>query len=178
MKKIEPQCLPDIKQIQSFADADKVLLAIAKIESAVQEKEATLNAELQKLRAVFELQTAEQTQMKEMLSAQLEKFVIANKNEFEKERSREMMHGIIGLRRSTPKIAMLNRKYNSNTVLKLLKKVKWGKPLLRTKEEIDKEKLLAAHAGKQLNDEKLAAVGLKVDATENFFYNINWDTLQ
>lgn len=176
-KIMDARMMPDIKPINTYDEADRALLELGKIDAALTEKESALNAEIQSLRERYELQTAELRQCKAMLESTLEKFVLSNKNEFESTRSRELMHGIIGLRWSPPKIAILNRKYNLKTALELLKKVKWGKQYIRTKEEVDKDALLAARAANDIDDSKLAAVGLKIDSTENFYYQINWDSI-
>jgi phage host-nuclease inhibitor protein Gam len=167
----------DLKPITIYDDADNALLSLAKIDAYLQSKEAELNEKLQHIRASFDLETSSQKQMKAMLEMNLETFVMKNKGEFEKSRSREMTHGAIGLRRTPPKIAILNHKYNMKTVLELMRGIKWAKPFVRTKEEPDKEALLAAIAKKEITDAKLASVGLKVDSSENFFYEIKWESI-
>ncbi len=173
--KIDPRVMPDMKQIVTFDDANQTLLELGKIEATLQDKEAELNGKIQELRDKFDLATAEHVQIKEMLSAQLEKFALNNKNEFEKERSRELLHGEIGFRFSPPKISVLNRKYNFGGALEILERLKWGKDYVRTKKEIDKEALLAAYSAKEIDDTKLANAGLRVESNEKFFYNIFWE---
>lgn len=176
--KIDVRTLPDVKPLETFDDANQALLQLGRIESLLQDKEAELNEKIQRLRDEFDLMTARTVQSKEMLSAQLEKFALANKNEFEKERSRTLLHGTIGLRWTPPKVGLLNPKYNWDSALELLRKFKWGKDFIRTKDEVDKEALLSAISQKEIDDSKLAAVGLKIDSKENFFYEINWESLQ
>ncbi|MCC7158850.1 MAG: hypothetical protein IT281_04870, partial [Ignavibacteria bacterium] len=44
-------------------------------------------------------------------------------------------------------------------------------------EEIDKEALLSDYSSKDITDEKLASVGLKIDQGETFFVKPNWEAL-
>lgn len=179
--KVDPRVLPDISQqkpIRSYDDADQTLLEIADCETQLQKAEADMNERIQKIRDDFEQNTHVVRAVKSSLESELEKFCILNKADFEKSRSRELVHGTIGFRFSTPKIALLNRKYKLDTVLELLKKVRWGKDFIRTKEEISKEQLLASYSAKEIDDQKLAAIGLKIDQGENFFAEIKWENIE
>jgi phage host-nuclease inhibitor protein Gam len=99
--------------------------------------------------------------------------------DFEKVRTREMVHGAVGYRTNPKKVSLLNRKYNWETVVQLLKKFKWGKDYLREITEVNKEAIITAASGDDpvLSDNKLAAVGLKVDQGETFFLEIKWDSI-
>lgn len=176
----DPRVLPDVPQpepIRTFADADQALLKIADCEQQLQKQEAEMNEQIQKIREAFEMNTYLVRTSKAMLEKELEKFCINNKHEFEKQRSKELVHGIAGFRTTPPKLALLNRKYKWETVLELLKNFKWAVEYIRTKEEVNKESILAAYSGKEIDDTKLAAVGLKVDQQEKFFYAIKWEKI-
>ena len=75
------------------------------------------------------------------------------------------------------KVALLNRKYNWDTVIELLKRAKFGTRYLRQVFEVDKEKILADVAAKEITDSKLAAVGVKIQSADEFVYDIKWDTI-
>lgn len=164
--------------LKNFDQADQALFELAQQEAFIRAQEARMNEEQQRIREEYEHVTAEARQKKLALEKDLELFCIENKTEFEKQRTRELTHGIIGFRTTPPRVSLLNRKYNWGTVIELLKRIAFGKRYIRVIEEIDKEKILADVAAQEIDDKKLAAVGLKVDQTEKFIYDIKWDTIQ
>lgn len=178
--KTDPRVLADVPQpkpIRSFSDADQTLLEIADCETQLQKAEAKMNEHIQKIRDEFEQNTHVVRTIKAGLENELEKFCILNKVEFEKQRSKELVHGTIGFRNTPPKVALLNRKYKWDTVIELLAKVRFGKEFIRTKEEVNKEQILASYASKEIDDQKLASVGIKVDQSEEFFVKIKWEDI-
>lgn len=179
-KTTDPRVLPDIPQIKAvrtYEDADATLLELAECETQIQKKEAEMNDKIQKIRDQFEMSTHVVRAIKSAMENELEKFAISNKMDFEKTRSRDLVHGTIGFRNTPPKVALLNRKYKWDTVLELLGKVRFGKDFIRTKEEISKEQILTAYAAKEIDDAKLASVGMKVDQTEQFYSSIKWEEI-
>ncbi|HOV99264.1 MAG TPA: host-nuclease inhibitor Gam family protein [Bacteroidota bacterium] len=161
-------------KINDLNEVDKYLAELGAIEASLQHEEAILNEQEQKARQEFKERTENLFSRKADILTTLERFCIANKNEFEKTRLLEFVHGIIGFRTTPPKVTMLNRKYNINTVLELLKKFKLTK-YIRTKEELDKESVLADYAAKEISDPKLASVGLKIDQSEIFVCEPKWE---
>ncbi len=162
--------------INSFEEADLKLLELGKHESFIAKKEAEMNAKIQKIKEKFDQETEHARAAKLAIEKDLQTFCLLNKKEFADKRSRKLMHGVIGFRTGTPKVLLLNRKYNWKTVLELLKKVFPGK-YVRTKEEPNKDAILADVAQQKLDDQQLAAVGLKVDQDEKFFVEIDWENL-
>lgn len=179
-EKTDVRVLPDVPQqkpIRSYDDMDQTLLLIADCETQLQKAEAEMNEQIQKIRDEYEINTHSVRAIKASLESEMEKFCIVNKVDFEKSRSRELVHGTIGFRNTPPKVALLNRKYKWDTVLELLAKVRFGKDFIRTKEEINKEQVLASYAAKEIDDQKLASVGMKVDQSEEFFSKIKWEEI-
>jgi len=162
--------------IKTFEDVDKLLLEVSKHESLIAKKEALMNDKIQKIREKFDEETAEAKTQIDLLKNDLEAFCIIRKEDFSKQRSVNLIHGSVGFRTNPPKVAMLNRKYTMKTALELLKKVFDGR-YVRTKEEINKDEILTDYSAKVIDDEKLSAVGLRVDQDETFFYQINWESL-
>lgn len=162
--------------LRSFEEVDHALLELGRHEAKIQHDEAVLNDEIQKSRDAFDQKSNTARQKAQAIRSEVEAFCILNKDEFEKVRSRELIHGIVSFRTAPPNVALLNRKYNYKTVLELLKKLRLSK-YIRTKEEVDKETILAASADKEISDEKLAAVGLKIDQSEVFAISIKWESL-
>lgn len=165
------------KNIETYEDVDRQLQLLSKSESFIAKKEAEMNSKIQDVKKRFEEETAEARAQKTMLQSEIEAFCLMNKADFLKQRTVKLIHGSIGFRTNPPKVTLLNRKYNLATAIELLKRVFTGK-YLRTKEEIDKETILADYASKQLDDQKLAGVGLKVDQEETFFTEIDWQSIE
>jgi phage host-nuclease inhibitor protein Gam len=170
---------PVIASLTSYEDVEHKLLEFAGLESKIAEAEARMNSEIQDIRDDYETKTSEARARKEMIEKQILTFCDANKLDFEKVRSRDMVHGTVGFRTNPKKVSLLNRKYNWETVIQLLKKFKWGKDYLREITEVDKEAIIAATSGDDpiLSDNKLAAVGVKVDQGETFYLEIKWDSI-
>ncbi len=166
--------------LTSYEDVEKKLLEYASLESKIAEAEAKMNADLQEIRDDYETKTSEARARKEMIEKEILVYCDANKTDFEKVRSRDMVHGTVGFRTNPKKVSLLNRKYNWNTVVQLLKKFKWGTDYLREITEVDKEAIITATSGDSpiLSDDKLASVGLKVDQEESFYIDIKWDTIE
>ena len=163
--------------LKNWDDIDAALLKIGKATSRVQAAEAAYNTQIQNLRQIVDENTAADRTEIAGLESEIENFCLINKDQFEATRSREMMHGSVSFRTTPPKVALLNRKYSWDTVLELLKKFKWAAQFVRTKEEPDKESILTAHAAKEIDDTKLASVGLAIQQTEKFGYDIKWDAI-
>ncbi len=156
---------------------NELLLELAKRESFIARKEADMNAKIQKIKEKFDAETEEARKERKFYFDEIERYAFLNKKYFDsKVRSAQLIYGKIGFRIGTPKVMLLNRKYNWKTVLELLKKV-FGKKYVRTKEEPNKEAIISDAAQKKLDDAQLAAVGLKIDQNEKFFVEIDWEAL-
>jgi phage host-nuclease inhibitor protein Gam len=169
--------IPQPKPVRTYEDADQTLLEIADCETQLQRAEAEMNEQIQKIRDEYEQNTHVVRAIKSSLEQEVERYCILNKTDFEKQRSKDLVHGTLGFRNTPPKVAPLNRKYKWDTVIELLAKVRFGKDFIRTKEEINKERVLAAYASKEIDDRKLASVGMKVDQSEEFFLKIKWEEI-
>lgn len=166
-----------IPTIHSFDECDGTILRIADCEQELAKAEAEMNEKIQIVRDEFEKKTNVTRAMKEGLSSELERFCVTNKDAFEKSRSKNFIHGTVGFRSTPPKTAPLNRKYKWETILELIKRFPWASKFIRTKEDVDKEAILASYASKEVDDQKLAAIGLKIDQQEKFFIDIKWEEI-
>lgn len=164
-------------KIKSFDDLDALILEFGQIEARLAKAEASMNERIQKIREAFKTSNESDMNKRADLQKVIETFCISNKNEFQKIRSRDFTHGSVGFKFNPPKIAQLNRKYSVATSIELLKRV-FQMLYIRTKEEINKEALLADYAAKAINDEKLASVGLKVDQDETFYIEPKWELIE
>ncbi len=91
----------------------------------------------------------------------------ANPAEFGKKKSIEFFAGTLGFRTSTPKLALLSRAWNWDKVLATLKASPLYQKFIRTKEEVDKESILAEAAAHPCFD--AGYMGLKVVQDESFY---------
>jgi phage host-nuclease inhibitor protein Gam len=162
--------------LRSFDEVDQALLDLGRVKAIVQHEEAILNNQIQNFRDDFDQRTSDARKQSAALENEIEKFCIDHKDEFEKTRSKDFVHGTVGFRTSPPAVKALNRKYNWSTILELIKKLRLAQ-YIRTSEEVDKEAILADYAGQCITDEKLAAIGVKVDQIEQFKIDIKWDTI-
>ncbi len=164
--------------VGSFSDADELLLEYAGNEATRAKEEAKMNERIQSIRDDFNARTRDMLQRNAEIEKAIEAFCIQHKDEFEKTKSRELLHGQIGFRTNPPKVSLLNRKYNLKTVLELTRRIFKGGYLRKT-EEIDKEKILADYSAKSLTDAELAAVGLRVDQQEQAgILSIKWESIE
>jgi phage host-nuclease inhibitor protein Gam len=161
----------------SYDEVDVALLALARQTTFLQKEEADLNKETQSLRAAFDARTAKAKEEIDRLNQAIESFCMVHKEDFERVRSRTLTHGVVSFRTAPPKVSFLNRKYNAKTVIELVKRLGYAKRFLRSIIELDKEAILAENAEKKITDEKLAALGLKIDQAENFEIEIKWDSI-
>jgi len=164
--------------LKSFEEVDAALLELGKQAAFLQKKEAELNEFIQKLREASDEKTASSRLQKLALETDIELFCNEHKDDFDKPRTRDLVHGTVGFRTTPPKVALLNRQYNWDSVIELLKRMRWGARYLREVFEIDKERILTDVAAKQIGDSRLAAVGVKIKQDEEFGYEIKWDTIQ
>lgn len=154
-----------------FASLDDLAYAvgeIAKRTAYIQKKEAQLNEKISALRSRFEDETAEAKAEAELLKQDVEAYCMKNKAAFDEQRTLVFLTGKVGFRNNPPKVTQLNRKYTVASSIELIQRIFKGL-YIRLKEEIDKDSILSDYREKKVTDQKLAAVGLKVDQSETFF---------
>jgi len=161
-------------RMTTFNDVSIALTIIAKNTALIKQKEAKANEKINLINQKLEVDISEPVKENELLMADIQRFCEMDKAAFDKQRTMTFASGEVGFRNNPPKVVQLNRKYTMATTIELLKKIFKG-TFLRTKEEVDKEGLLSAYSKGEVTDQKLAAVGLKVDQGETFFIKPNWE---
>lgn len=161
--------------IKSYEEVNAKLYEKAQIEHRIAKEESAMNSRIEKIKNEFDEKTSDDRAKKAVIDQQIEDFLIANKTDFIEVRKKNLTHGTVGFQTTPPKVTFLNRKYNEDTVIELLKKIFKGK-FVRSKETIDKDEILSSIAQNELTDQKLAAVGLKVDQGEKTVIEINWES--
>jgi phage host-nuclease inhibitor protein Gam len=137
---------------------------------------AKKNSEVSTVEQRYASQLGEIASGKKSIALRLQTWAEANPAEFEKRKSIETPCGKLGFRTGTPKLGLLNRKWTWETVLQRMRSIRgfWG-GYIRTKEEIDKDALLAAKAAGMLDDQALADSGMKVTQEEAFYVEPKMD---
>lgn len=164
------------KVIQSFEDVDQKLLELSQYESFVAKKEADMNSKIQTVKDKFDKETSDARAQASLIEQEIHAFCLQNKFEFDKQRTKKLIHGSIGFRTNPPKVNQLNKKFTVKTSIEFIKKLFNG-TYVRQKEEIDKEKVLGDYAAEKIDDSQLASVGLRVDQDETFYHEIDWETI-
>lgn len=97
----------------------------------------------------------------------LEGWASADAANWGKAKSIELLHGKLGFRTGTPKLKTLARR----TWAMIVENLQAARLLLflRVKTDVDKEAILAAHAKKEITNERLAVLDLEVVQEESFF---------
>lgn len=131
---------------------------------------AEMNEKLARVREQFETDIQALTETRDLLRAKVQSWADKHPEAFAKKKSVEMVHGLCGYR-------------TSPQALKTVRGVTWAKALglvklafpsyVRTKEEIDKEGLLAARDS--IGTAALLTMGLRVDQAETFFIDVARD---
>lgn len=150
--------------VDSRADAERVLGDIAATTAALNIATAKLDQRLTAIRQESEGTIDELTKRNEALSGLLQHWAENNVAEFGGKKSIEFIHGRLGFRTGTPKLKTLAG-WTWDRVLSVLAEALY----IRTKREVDKEKILSLYGEKILADADLRAFGVKVVQEESFF---------
>lgn len=159
------------EQINSWEDAEGVLRRLAELRMQVRQATAEYNEREQARRAQLTAEITPKNDQIESLELGLREFVLVHRSEFEKTKHRVLTHGIVGFRTDPPSIKQI-KGFTVNAVLKLVKASKWAWRFVRTKEEINKEEVLAALQAKDVTPDDLAPLGLQRVQEEQFYYEL------
>jgi phage host-nuclease inhibitor protein Gam len=129
--------LPNLNREQAEAVFAEYATASAKINKI----NASLNLQMVKIREKYQDELAQLETIMEESTAKLQNFATLNREEyFAKKKSLEMSHGKIGFRTDPPSLAPM-KGFTWESIKNLVKAFKPS--YIRTKEEVDKESLLA-----------------------------------
>jgi phage host-nuclease inhibitor protein Gam len=149
-------------------EAEVVMAEYAQADARIEEIQAKMDQQITRIREGYADELSRLAQEKADRFAMLQSFAENNRELFQKRKSIEMAHGLLGFRKGTPKLKLL-KGYKWPAVVKLLKL--HLPTYVRVIEEPAKDKLLA--------DREMPAVlqsfpvcGIKVDADEAFFVDL------
>lgn len=140
--------------------------------------EAELNHDLADIRARYEEGIGSLRSALDGYRKSLEQFAAAHQADFGSARHRDLVHARIGFRLCPPAVKTLNRRWTFGSVLEVVQAA--GRKLadwVRTKQELDKEAILADYAAGNVSDADLAQVGLRVTQDEQFVLDLNLDSV-
>lgn len=163
--------------LRSYEEVDSKLFQYAQIQAKIAKKEADMNSVIQKAKDKYNDETLQDRAEVEFIKKDIEGYLAINKNDFNNVRTKKLVHGSVGFRFGKPKVLILSKKYNMNSVIELAKKL-FKTKYIRTVEELNKEAILADHGEGKINDDKVAAMGLRVDKDESFVIEIDWETIE
>ncbi len=157
--------------VHSYDEADQVLRQIAVLKSQIAASAALYNQREQERRAKL---TEEVTPLQERVAEMEEgllRFASDRREDFDKKKSRELNHGIVGFRMNPPSIKAI-KGVTLEAALKLVKASKHAWRFVRQKEEINREEILTAIAAKEIAEDDLTPLGLYREQVEEFYYDL------
>lgn len=129
--------------------------------------EAEMNQRIDEVKASYEARINELANESKSLTKVIHAWAEKFKTRFEKKRSIEFLYGKIGFRMGSPKLSK-DKGLTWDAAARIMKVMKGGNAFIRTKEELDKELLLAKREEPEVIM-LMADVGLFVSQDETFF---------
>lgn len=160
--------------VKTFEEAESVMAEYATADARLQAINARMDEQITAIRNKFAGDIAELTETREEKLNELHFFAESNAQLFEKKKSLDMTHGVIGFRTGTPKLKA-SKRFTWGGITELLKV--YLPTYVRTVEEPAKDKLLADR-----NEEKVAKlfskVGIEVVQDETFYVELKKEGLE
>lgn len=138
--------------LESWAEVDEHLEQLAHVRRQVAEFEGQINEQIDALRSQLKEYATPLLETEKQLELEVEQFLVAHQQEFDKVRTRELAHGKCGFRRS--EVIDFKPKLRAENVIGLCKE-HGHLECVKVKESVDKEAL-----GK-LTNEELSLVGCR-----------------
>jgi len=150
----------------SAEQMEQAFAEYAKADAKQKKIVADMDVQITKIREKWQDELTKLGDVKERSFDILQAYAMENRNElFSKRKSIETVHGTLGFRTGTPALKTL-KGFTWSSVLNLLKEFLPG--YVRTKEEPDKEKLLADRECEEVAD-LFPKVGVSVVQVETFY---------
>lgn len=146
--------------------AEDAFALYATANSNLKKKEAELELKLTKVREGYQDEIAQLTALRDAQFAVLQTYALEHEHLFDKKKSTELTHGIIGFRTATPSLKTL-KGFTWKSCVNLVKEF-LGDGYVRTTEEVDKESLLAKRDEPEVAD-LFAKCGFEVRQDETFY---------
>jgi phage host-nuclease inhibitor protein Gam len=163
----------NLPMIKSREEAESVMTELATAANDQRSITVERDALVLEINDRFENQLAKCAEVLKEKTDALRAWAEANPDVFPKDcKSLKLTSGTLGFRTGMPKLALLSRAFNWDKVLALFRASGWGRAFIRTKDEVDKDSVLAM-CRKVKKKERIAAClkrrGLKQVQDETFF---------
>lgn len=156
--------------LRSRGDAEATVREICELKTEYQLALADMNAAVTAAKKRFEDQFSPIEKRIHEKTALVQSWAEANPTEFNGAKSLDLVHGQIGWRTGMPQLKTLSG-WTWDRVLENLKTKPLWRDYIRTKEEVDKQKLLSEREG--LGSDRMLVMGVKVIQEESFFIEPN-----
>ena len=150
------------------AQLEQKLSEYATAHNELKRVEGELNHKITTLRDKYQNKVESLKEESDDLFTVIQFWVERNREQFEKKRSKELLHGKIGLRIGTPKLKT-KKGFTWASVLVLVKSL--SPNLIRVKEEIDKESIISKHKDEEFKA-IISSIGVEVVQDESFFIEL------
>ena len=154
-------------KIQTREQAESAMDALALAAHRRDKLEAEMNLKLTAVREKYEEELAALAEAVKNEKDRLRAWADAHPENFDAARSIKLLHGTVGYRLGNWAVKLV-RGFKVERAIALVKTV-IGPAYVRTKEEIDKELLLADRA--RISADTLASCGLRLEQAESFYAN-------
>lgn len=158
---------------KNIEQAESIMAEYATVDAKIMELTSVMDQQITRIREKYADDLQELADKKEEKFLQLQLFSEQNKALFEKRKSIEMAHGLIGFRTGTPKLKTL-KGFTWQSVVNLCKEFLPGH--VRTVEEPAKDKLLADRDNPEVL-QHFKKCGIEVVQDEAFFVELKKETI-
>ena len=152
-------------KIKTREQAESAMDALALATHRRDKLEADMNIRLTAVRQNYEAELASLADTIKTETTRLREWADANPGLFDKTRSLKLLHGTIGYRLGNWAVKLI-RGFKSERAVALAKTI-LGAAFVRTKEELDKDAILATRA--TIPPAQLASCGLRLEQAEAFY---------
>lgn len=150
----------------NMGEVEALMAEVARADAAERKLTAQMDVEIAKVRDKYAEALSCERRRRQCAEEDLASWASLNKQVFGARRSLQLTHGVIGWRLGTPALRLRTRVKAEMA----FERVKQHLPeFIRTKEEVNKEALLAAYAGAQVTADLLLGCGYQVTQTERFY---------
>lgn len=153
--------------IKSRAEMETLVGEIAALRIQAVQEMASLDTEINRARAAYESVLSNLSEKIELKVSLAKAWADMNPSEFAGKKSIEFLHGTVAFRTGMPSLKPLSG-WTLELVLEAIKtKPNWREEYVRTKDEVNKEKILAAYPH-VLDAADLRRMGLRFTQSESF----------
>jgi len=151
---------PGPSAVQTWEEADVALKELGDVKRRIAREELLTRKQVEQLKEDLTRKTQADVDRMRLVERELEDFVEGRREDFGKARSRALMHGKVGFRKST----RIELDMPEEEILSNLVRHEFPAECIRRTEVVDKTKL------KAFSDEDLVLIGAHRETAEPFFY--------